>query len=161
MFLATVGIVIFVLSFVLKGLNRQTPEHINFGATAWTARVIGLIMAVVGVIAASIVIVPAGHRAVWLRFGAAIGSLEEGIHLVVPMTDATVLMEVRTLKEESKATAASRDLQTVTTSLALNFHIDPLRIAQIYRNVGTEYTSRIIDPAVQESIKTVTAKYTA
>jgi regulator of protease activity HflC (stomatin/prohibitin superfamily) len=75
--------------------------------------------------------------------------------------DSTVLMETRTQKEESKATAASRDLQTVTTSLALNFHIDPMQVAKIFRNVGTEYNARIIDPAVQESLKTVTAKYTA
>ncbi|MBS1723236.1 MAG: prohibitin family protein [Armatimonadetes bacterium] len=161
MFIATIGIIVFVLSFVLKGLNKQTPEHVNFGASAWTTRVIGLLLVAAGILMSSIVIVPAGNRAVQLRFGAAIGSLDEGIHVIVPVMDSTILMETRTRKEESQATAASRDLQTVTTSLALNFHIDPMNVAKIYRNVGTEYTNRIIDPAVQESIKTVTAKYTA
>ncbi|HVL40409.1 MAG TPA: prohibitin family protein, partial [Fimbriimonadaceae bacterium] len=70
-------------------------------------------------------------------------------------------LETRTQKEESKATAASRDLQTVTTSLALNFRIDPQKASDLFRDVGTEYKSRIIDPAVQESIKVVTARYTA
>ncbi len=161
MFIAGLGFVIIVLSFVLKGLNNQTPEHINLNAAAWTARVVGALMVLGGILAASIVIVPAGNKAVLLRFGAAIGSLDEGIHLITPGVDSTLLMEIRTRKEESKATAASRDLQTVTTSLALNFHVDPVKVAKIYRNVGTEYTSRIIDPAVQESVKTVTAKYTA
>lgn len=161
MFLAFLGLVVLIASFVLQGLNKQTPEHVSFTAYAWTARVVGILMIFGGILAAAVVIVPAGHRAVLLRFGAAYGSLEEGIHVITPMMDSTVLMETRTQKEESKATAASRDLQTVTTSLALNFHIDPGEVAKIYRNVGVEYSARIIDPAVQESIKTVTAKYTA
>ncbi|HVT13125.1 MAG TPA: prohibitin family protein [Fimbriimonadaceae bacterium] len=161
MALAVFGFIIFIFSFVLKGLNKQTPEHVNMNAYAWTARVVGVLMIVGGLLVASVVIVPSGNRAVLLRFGAAFGDLTEGIHLITPGMDSTVLMETRTQKEESKATAASRDLQTVTTSLALNFHVDPSRIASIYRNVGTEYNSRIIDPAVQESLKTVTAKYTA
>lgn len=161
MFIAVVGFLVFIFSFILKGLNKQTPEHVNFNAYAWTARALGLLMMVGGAMSASVVIVPSGSRAVLLRFGAAYGDLAEGIHVITPGMDSTVLMETRTQKEESKATAASRDLQTVTTSLALNFHIDPSRIATIYRNVGTEYNSRIIDPAVQESLKTVTAKYTA
>src|SRR5690242_19846215 len=116
--LAFLGLVILVLSFVLKGLNKQTPDHVNFSAHAWTARVVGLLLIVGGILASAVVIVSAGHRAVLLRFGAAVGSLPEGFHLITPVVDSVVLMETRTQKEESKATAASRDLQTVTTSLA-------------------------------------------
>lgn len=159
--ISILGFIVLIFSFVLRGLNKQTAEHVNLNAAAWTTRVIGILMLFGGLIAASVVIVPSGNRAVLLRFGAAFGDLTEGLHMITPGMDSVVLMETRTQKEESKATAASRDLQTVTTSLALNFHIDPSRVAGIYRNVGTEYSSRIIDPAVQESIKTVTAKYTA
>lgn len=161
MFLAFVGFVVLIFSFILRGLNKQTPEHVNFTAYAWTARAVGILLIAGGIMMGSVVIVPSGNRAVLLRFGATKGSLTEGIHTITPGMDSIVLLEVRTQKEESKATAASRDLQTVTTSLALNFHIDPERVDAIYRNVGTEYNRRIIDPAVQESIKTVTAKYTA
>jgi regulator of protease activity HflC (stomatin/prohibitin superfamily) len=72
-----------------------------------------------------------------------------------------VVLEVRTQKEESQATAASRDLQNVTTSLALNFRVDASRVVELYRDVGIDYKARVIDPAVQESLKTVTAEYTA
>jgi regulator of protease activity HflC (stomatin/prohibitin superfamily) len=161
LFIAVVGFIVLVFSFVLRGLNKQTPEHVNFSAYAWATRAVGLLMIMGGVLMSAVVIVPTGNRAVLLRFGAAYNTLEEGIHLITPGMDSVYLMETRTQKEESKATAASRDLQTVTTSLALNFHIDPSRLASIYRNVGSEYNSRIIDPAVQESVKTVTAKYTA
>jgi regulator of protease activity HflC (stomatin/prohibitin superfamily) len=161
LFLAVLGFFVLIFSFLLKGLNKQTPDHVNFTVYAWAARAVGVLMIIIGGFMAAVVIVPTGSRAVLLRFGAAYGSLEEGIHVITPGMDTTVLLETRTQKEESKATAASRDLQTVTTSLALNFHIDPSKVASIYRNVGSEYNARIIDPAVQESLKTVTAKYTA
>jgi regulator of protease activity HflC (stomatin/prohibitin superfamily) len=70
-------------------------------------------------------------------------------------------METRTQKEVAKGTAASRDLQMVTAEVAINYHISEDNAADLYKNVGLDYKSRIIDPAVQESLKQVTAQYTA
>jgi regulator of protease activity HflC (stomatin/prohibitin superfamily) len=159
--LAFIGLLIFIASFVLKGLDRQTSDKTNLGPLAWTFRIVGVVIIVVGGLWSAVTIVPAGFKAVLLAFGDVRGTLDPGIHLVVPGVNSTVLMETRTQKESSTATAASRDLQTVTTSLALNFRIDPAKIDKVYENVGTEYKVRIIDPAVQESIKVVTARYTA
>jgi regulator of protease activity HflC (stomatin/prohibitin superfamily) len=83
------------------------------------------------------------------------------MHLVVPGVNQVVLLEVRTQKEVSQSTAASKDLQVVTANIALNFHINKEQAATLYQNVGTEYRARIIDPVVQESLKVVTARYTA
>lgn len=159
--LVVVGILLFIASFVIKGLDRQTSDKTNLGPLAWTLRIISVFVVVGGVLWSAVTIVPAGHRAVLLRFGGVQGSLGEGIHLITPGVNTVVLMETRTQKESSTATAASRDLQTVSTSLALNFRVDPTKVDLIYKNVGTEYKARIIDPAVQESIKVVTARYTA
>ena len=161
MTLALFGLVIFILSFVIGGLNRQTSEKTNLAPSAWFARVIGGLMFFGGVIWACAVIVPAGYKGVLLHFGAVRGQKSEGFHLVVPFVQEVVLMEVRTQKEQSEASAASKDLQIVSTTLALNFRIDSNKVATLYRNVGKEYKARIIDPAVQESIKVVTAQYTA
>ncbi|HXH60645.1 MAG TPA: prohibitin family protein [Fimbriimonadaceae bacterium] len=161
MVLVVLGIVLFVLSFVIKSLDRHTSDKANLHPTAWLIRSLGAVMMVGGALWAMITIVPAGHRAVLLRFGAVQGQLDEGIHLIVPAMDTVQLMEVRTQKEESQASAASSDLQVVSTTLALNFRVDPSKVSQLYQSVGTEYRARIIDPAVQESIKVVTAKYTA
>ncbi|MES2459513.1 MAG: prohibitin family protein, partial [Armatimonadota bacterium] len=87
--------------------------------------------------------------------------LGEGIHFVVPGANQVVLLEVRTQKEVSQSTAASKDLQVVTANIALNFHINKEQAATLYQNVGSEYRARIIDPVVQESLKVVTARYTA
>lgn len=159
--LAFLGIVVLVLSFVVVGVNRRTPDQVKLGVWAWGLRAVGILLLVGGVLIDSIVIVPAGHRAVKMRFGAVQGILTEGIHFIVPFVNSTELIEVRTRKEESQASAASKDLQIVTTILALNFHAEPGQVDDLYRNVGRDYVSRIIDPAVQESLKVVTAQYTA
>jgi regulator of protease activity HflC (stomatin/prohibitin superfamily) len=154
------GILLIVVSFVLAGVAGRTGGG-GPSRAAWVTRVIGGFLVVVGVVVNSAVIVPAGHRGVLLQWGAAVRGLDEGFHLVVPVMNEVVLLEVRTQKEESQATAASRDLQNVTTSLALNFRVDASQVVDLYRDVGGDYKARIIDPAVQESLKTVTAKYTA
>ena len=124
-------------------------------------RILGILMIVIGIIASSIVFVPAGYFGVLMRFGAVQGSYSEGIHPKIPYVNTVEMMEVRTQKEISNATAASKDLQIVTTEIALNFHVDPSKVAHIYQKVGINYKERVIDPVVQESIKMVTAQYTA
>jgi regulator of protease activity HflC (stomatin/prohibitin superfamily) len=96
-----------------------------------------------------------------LRLGAAVGQVPEGMHFLIPGVEEVELLEIRTQRIDSQATAASRDLQPVTTDLSLNFRIDSGAAARLYKEVGTEYSARIIAPAVQEAIKVVTAQYTA
>lgn len=159
--LVLIGIILFVVSFLLKGLEKQAPGLPHLGGASWGTRITGILLVIAGIMWASVVIVPAGFRGVLLRFGAAQGDLGEGINFVIPGVNSVVLMEVRTQKEASKATAASSDLQVVTTDLALNFRVDPTQVAHLFQTVGPDYVSRIIDPTVQESLKVVTARYTA
>ena len=161
MFIVFLGIVIIVFSFVLAGLNKQTGESVNLKPTAWAARTVGVVMIVGGILWSGVVQVPAGYEGVRLRFGALDGTMNPGIHVVVPGVHRVELMETRTQKEESQATAASRDLQIVTTTLALNFRLAPGKVDEVYGSVGLLYKQRVIDPTVQESLKVVTAKYTA
>lgn len=107
-------------------------------------------------------IVPPGHRGVLVRLGAVQQTvLPEGFHFRVPVLQRVVLMDVRVQKAETKAEAASKDLQTVASTVAVNYHVDPGAVAALYQGVGPEYKDRIIDPAVQEVVKAVTAQYTA
>ncbi|GMV89249.1 MAG: hypothetical protein AMXMBFR81_21800 [Chthonomonas sp.] len=161
MAIVVLGIILLVSGVVVSGLNKQTSDKTNLRPTAWIMNVVGVIMIIGGLLSSTVIIVPAGHSAVLMRFGAVQGELDEGFHFIMPGINTTELMEVRTQKEESTGSAASRDLQVVTTTVALNFRVDRSKVGELYQNVGREYKARIIDPAVQESIKTVTAKYTA
>src|ERR687894_848226 len=124
--------------------------------------IIGFIILVV-VLAASVKIVEAGHRGVLLQFGAVdtSASLNEGIHFVVPFRDNVVPLEVRTQKIEENAASASGDLQDVSTQVALNYHVDPNTAPTLFQQLGFDYASRVVSPAIQESVKQVTARYNA
>ena len=106
--------------------------------------------------------VSAGYRGVLLTFGKpTMEAKEEGIHFKIPIMQTVKKLEVRKQKTEVTAASASRDLQVVTTVVALNFHILPSDVPILYQELGLDYNSRIIQPAVQESVKAVTAKYAA
>lgn len=107
-------------------------------------------------------IVPAGHRGVISTFGKVDEVvLGEGIHPRIPLVQNVSLVDVRIQKIETPSIAASRDLQTVNSVVALNFHIIPTEVAKVYRDIGPMIGERIINPAVQEVIKAITAQYTA
>ena len=110
----------------------------------------------------SVVVVEAGHRGVVLYVGAVENRvLGEGIHFIIPFAEQVVQMEVRTLKFEADATAASNDLQEVQSTIALNYHISPDRANIIYQQLGVDYADRIIAPTIQESVKASVAKFNA
>ena len=108
-----------------------------------------------------ITIVQAGYRGVPHRFGKVFDrTVQEGISWVGFFTRVTHF-EVRTQKIEVSANSASRDLQSVQTKIALNYHVDPGAVNKLYKEIGVTYDDRIIQPTIQESVKAVTAQYTA
>ena len=143
----------------------ETPKvNVNVGA----AKAIGIIIValiVIGVIsAAAVTIVDAGHRGVLLHWNAVdtnIAPLEEGLHFVVPFQDSVVQMEVRTLKFIKATSSASKDLQTVSTEITVNYHPSPESINILYKQVGLDYENRIIQPTIEEVVKQITANYNA
>ena len=106
--------------------------------------------------------IAAGERGVHLRFTAVTGKVfGEGLYFRFPLIESVQMMDVKVQKYEMKSDAASKDLQTVHSVVALNFHIDPDRVANMYQDVGLQFKDRIIDPGMQEAIKASTAKFTA
>ena len=110
----------------------------------------------------SAVVVQAGHRGVVLYLGAVENRvLGEGLHFIIPFAEQVIPLEVRTLKFQANASAASNDLQEVATVIALNYHIDPNKANMLYQQLGTDYETRIIAPTIQESVKASVAKFNA
>lgn len=106
--------------------------------------------------------VPAGHRGVMTTFGSPSNEvLSEGIHFRIPLAQTLNLVNVAIQKGEGDGDAASRDLQTVHTRVALNYHVKPEEAVSVFRDLGNEPGERIIIPSVQESVKAVTARFTA
>lgn len=109
------------------------------------------------------VIIGAGERGVVFNqfHGVDQKILGEGFSFIVPVVERVVKMDVRIRKSDTRATAASKDLQTVGTEIVLNFHLFPDKVNKVYQDIGLEYEKRIIDPAVAEIVKAVCAEFTA
>jgi len=124
-----------------------------------------VVLIIIGVVTASAVqIVDAGHRGVLLHWNAVDltqAPLSEGLHFVTPFADSVVQMEIRTLKFVKATSAASKDLQTVSTEITVNYHPDPNAVNILYQSVGLNYENRVITPTVEEVVKQVTANYNA
>lgn len=106
--------------------------------------------------------VGAGERGIVLNFGAVQDKvLNEGIHFRMPMMQEIVLMDVKIHKVITDAASASSDLQDVALSVALNYHIIPDKANVVYQTIGIDFKERMIDPAIQEVMKAVSARYTA
>jgi len=90
------------------------------------------------------VIVEAGHVGVLRTLGAVNQVvLKEGLHF--------------------QATAASRDLQTVTTQVTTQYSMNGELAPLTYQKVGNlgKVSAVLVEPAIQECVKAVTAKFTA
>ncbi len=147
-------------------MSRFESPKINVNMGAAKGVMIGIIaLIVIGVVAAaSVQIVDAGHRGVLLHWNAVdlnVQPLSEGLHFVTPFADSVVQMEIRTLKFVKATSAASKDLQTVSTEITVNYHPSPNSVHTLYQGVGLDYENRIITPTVEEVVKQVTANYNA
>ena len=105
--------------------------------------------------------VGAGERGIKTRFSNVVGEVMPGLYFKLPFIDHVEKMDVQTQKEQTTAAAASADLQNVSTEVAVNYNIDPTHTTDLFVNVGMDYKTKVIDPAIQEVVKAVTASYTA
>lgn len=121
-----------------------------------------LALALLIVLANSIAIVKPGHTGVVVTLGKVnAGVLPEGMHFKVPFVQQVVQIDNRISKLEVLTEAFSKDLQTVSTTLAINYRVDAAKSDSLYKNVGISYESVLMTPAVNEVLKAITAKYTA
>lgn len=121
------------------------------------------LLLIVAISIASITIVPAGHKGVTLNMGAVTGTvMNEGINFKIPFVQNAEIIDVRVKKYESKDnSSASKDLQTIKSSIAVNYRVNQDHVADLYQKIGMSYESTVINPAISECIKSVTSRYTA
>jgi len=107
-------------------------------------------------------IVDAGHTGVVVTLGKVNeGVLQEGMHFKLPFVQQVVKIDNRIVKLEVETEAFSKDLQTVATTLAINYRVDTSKSYSIYKNIGANYEAVLVIPAVNEVLKAIVAKYTA
>ena len=124
--------------------------------------ILGVAGALLLLLILSIDTVSTGNVGIRVRFGAVQNDiLTEGLHFKVPFIESIKKMDCRTQRVDIEGEGASKDLQTINTYIVVNYRIVQEEAFSLYKTVGKSYEEIIIRPAVQETMKTTLAKYTA
>lgn len=152
------------MAFTTRGTDDSGPEFRMSARRNWNLRRIGMIAGGVVfllLVYMSIAYVPAGHVGVLTIFGRVTGDiLPEGTHFVNPFKTNNVLT-VRTIEMKETATVPSDEGLIMTLDTSLLFKLDPSRAAEIYRTVGPDYVTTIVEPNLRSAIRAVTATHSA
>ena len=106
--------------------------------------------------------VPVGSTGIMLTMGKVEDTaLPEGMHFKIPFVQRIVSMDNRVKKLELSTEAFSKDIQTVSATLAVNYRLQTEKTFEIYKTTGTAYEDNLIVPATHEVLKSVCAQYTA
>jgi regulator of protease activity HflC (stomatin/prohibitin superfamily) len=136
-------------------MDEQTKQVRNF--------IISILIGLVGLIVVfgSFTIVSPQEKGVVTRLGSISRVLDNGFHFKLPLIESVTKMDVQIQALPVTELAYSKDSQTVETEVTLNYRLDPSLVEQVYKDVKRDYQVRIVIPAIKESIKSVTANYTA
>lgn len=141
------------------GTNQNVKRNNNLKGII-TAAVVVVLLLIVG--ANSFAQVEYGHVGLYKTFGKLNSNiLSPGIHLKVPFVQTVIQVNTQVTKAETDTTASSKDLQPVSTHVAVNYSVNKESAYNLMNNIGGNYDTIIINPAVQEIVKEVTARYQA
>lgn len=141
----------------MEELNKEDIKKYGCGC----AIVFGIIFLIITLFA-SFKTVKSGEVGLKVRFGKIVGSeLNEGLNFKIPFIEKIAKVNIKVQKAELTTESSSKDLQTITTILAVNYKVDSAKAKELYRTVGNSYEETILIPAIQESIKAIISEYTA
>ena len=150
-----------ILNRKSSGISKQSSSGLRRG-NAVGIGVLVLVVVLAMIATSSVRTVDTGYIGVKTRFGKVVSdSLPSGLYFVIPGVEEVAKVEVREQKTEMSTSASSKDLQSIQSGIAINFRPDPANAHLLFKDVGTEYESRILDPAIEETVKAATARYTA
>jgi len=145
-----------------RGFSPRSLSNFLEGRSAMIAVIVIILILGGALYVQGFVKVPAGYRGVLMTWGKPEDKiLGEGLSFIIPFVQGVELMNVQVQKAESTEEAATKDLQQVSTTAAVNFRLDPNNVNQIYTDLRQDYVSRVIKPNIEESLKAATALFTA
>lgn len=85
---------------------------------------------------------------------------DAGMHVKAPW-QSVVQIDNRVQKATMTTPCFSSDIQEVNTVYTVNYQISKTNAQDLYRSIGVNYLETVVNPAIQESVKTIMARYTA
>jgi len=83
----------------------------------------------------------------------------QGFHMKLPLIQSVTKFDVKTQRVDIEADSASKDLQEIKVHVVLNHHLLHDKVNELFVNVGKDYLQKVIEPAVNESVKAATAQF--
>lgn len=156
-----IGIIAIIVGIIWSVLNKPDEYYKNGRRKYGKFPLIPLILGLIFIILSFATSVPTGHTGVPVTFGK-VGNytLDAGIHFKRPWQEI-IKMDNRVQKESTNLACFSSDIQEVEMLYTINYQIRQNDAMVIYSTIGTDYYNKVIVPCITESVKTVTAKYTA
>lgn len=137
---------------------KQTKPLKKFSGLAFAG---GIFLCVLLTFFGCITSVTTGNTGVVTTFGKVEDfTYEAGFHIKAPW-NKVVEMDNRVQKSTIAMSCFSSDIQEVTMSYTINYQIDKANAQEIYKTIGVDYYTTIVEPNVFEAVKVATAKYTA
>lgn len=156
--LAVIVGIVSVLYVLKKCKNGTYPSQKKIGSAVGT---LALIVGVALISMSCMTSIPTGHTGIVTTFGRVENyTYEAGIHTKAPWQQV-IKMDNRIQKSVVELSCFSSDIQEVATVYTINYQIEKANAQTIYRTIGQDYYSTVIIPRIQESVKSVIAKYNA
>jgi prohibitin 2 len=149
----------------MKLFNPPTTQYgsstPNVGG--WAKLIGGVILAIIllTLLLNSFVVVPSGFIGIESTFGRVSGEVQPGFSFKIPLTQKVTLMNTQVQNDSSNESAATNDLQNVSTDVTLNYHLQTQDVDSVYVSLTSAYQANYIEPVVSEATKSITAKFTA
>ena len=106
--------------------------------------------------------IESGEVGLKVRFGKIVdSSLNEGLNLKIPYIEQIQKVNIKVQKSEIRVESSTKDMQTIDTTIAVNYRVDSKKASNLYRTVGNNYEVTVLEPAIKESIKSAIAQYNA
>ncbi|MBQ2153466.1 MAG: prohibitin family protein [Oscillospiraceae bacterium] len=157
MFQLIVAVVVLIIGLIIRANLKEkgkktTSALVTVGAVAISA---------VLIILSCTATVPTGHTGVVTTFGRVEETtLDSGVHFKLPW-QKVIRMDNRIQKNTVEMPCFSSDIQEVNLVYTINYQIKKSDAQTIYRTIGESYYQTVIQPCITESVKVVTARYTA
>lgn len=149
----------------------STGDQAYTGGNSALTNIVAAVVVLAGLLAALFLLsglftsfhsVGVGQVGIVTAFGKVVDERQSGLTVTWPWPfESVTTMNVQTQKEQEQEDAATKDLQDASTTVALNYHVDPQQVMNLYRRVGADYQNTVILPVLQETLKSTTANYNA
>lgn len=154
-------LILAILIFIAGIIGGATIDRDEYPGFKIATPLIGTVVAIIFIILSCVSYVPTGYTGIVTTFGKVHeNTLDAGINFHAPW-DNVIKMDNREQRITFQLEAFSKDIQQVAVQGSINYNIDKTTAMNLYRDIGIEYATILINPRIQEDVKIIIAKYTA